>query len=197
MKTIKLFTVLLICIIVVSAFSPAVFRAKLSHSDALMKPMNDMMERMKKINMTGHLDHDFAAMMVEHHQGAIDMTTVYLKEAKDEKLKAMAQKAMAKQKEEQVELKKYADDQKSGTSHEHHKALMSPMDNTMEQMRKMKMTGNMDKDFAMMMIEHHKSAIEMAKYEAAKGTSEDLKKMANDMIENQQKEIKELQSFAK
>lgn len=56
-------------------------------------------------------------------------------------------------------------------------------------------TGNPDNDFAAMMKIHHMGAIEMAQLELAKGSDAGLKQMAGKMIEAQQSEIAELNSF--
>ena len=41
--------------------------------NGLMNSMNAMMDKMSSMKMTGDFDLDFANMMIEHHQGAIDM----------------------------------------------------------------------------------------------------------------------------
>ncbi|MDQ2987223.1 MAG: DUF305 domain-containing protein [Armatimonadota bacterium] len=71
-----------------------------------MVAMNDAMAKAK---MTGDTDKDFAAMMLIHHQGAIDMAELEVKHGKNAELKAMAQKMIDMQKAEQVELRKHAD----------------------------------------------------------------------------------------
>ena len=76
-------------------------------------------------------------------------------------------------------------------SDELHRTMMGGM----EQMRQMKGTGDLDKDFAMMMRMHHQQAVEMAKIEAQNGKSAELKAMANKMIADQQKEIAQLDAW--
>lgn len=84
-------------------------------------------------------------------------------------------------------------DMSAGGSGELHQAMMSGMDTSM----KMSMTGNVDRDFAMMMIQHHRQALEMAKIEIAKGGNAKLKAMARKMLLAQQKEIKDLEQFTR
>ena len=52
--------------------------------------MATMNTGMNKAPMTGDPDHDFASMMVPHHQGAVDMATVALQYGKDPKVKKLA-----------------------------------------------------------------------------------------------------------
>jgi len=59
----------------------------------------------------------------------------------------------------------------------------------MESMQKMPMTGNTDKDFALMMKIHHQQAVDMAQMELKDGKSPAMKKMAKQIISAQKKEI--------
>lgn len=59
----------------------------------------------------------------------------------------------------------------------------------MQKMQSMPMTGNMDRDFATMMREHHMQGVEMAKMELKHGKSPEMKRMAENIIKDQQKEI--------
>ncbi|MGV8838834.1 MAG: CopM family metallochaperone [Bauldia sp.] len=51
------------------------------------------------------------------------------------------------------------------------------------------LTGNPDRDFALMMIPHHQGAIAMAQVELEYGTDPDLRAMAQAIIDAQQAEI--------
>ncbi len=64
-------------------------------------------------------------------------------------------------------------------------SMMSGMD----KMQKMPMSGNTDKDFAMMMKMHHQQGVEMAQMELTNGKSPAMKKMAKNIISAQNKEI--------
>lgn len=61
----------------------------------------------------------------------------------------------------------------------------------MDSMQNMEMSGDMDKDFAMMMKIHHQGALDMAKMELAHGKSPAMKAMARKIITAQKKEIAE------
>jgi uncharacterized protein (DUF305 family) len=50
--------------------------------------------------LTGDQDRDFAAMMIEHHQGAIDMARQQLGRGRDPELRALAAKVIADQQRE-------------------------------------------------------------------------------------------------
>lgn len=57
------------------------------------------------------------------------------------------------------------------------------------------MTGDADKDFALMMIPHHQGAIDMAKVELQHGKDPKLRAMAETIIKAQEKEIAELKAW--
>lgn len=61
----------------------------------------------------------------------------------------------------------------------------------------MKMTGNVDKDFASMMSMHHQQAIRMADVLIKNGRNAELKALASKMKAAQQGEIKQLAAYTK
>lgn len=71
-------------------------------------------------------------------------------------------------------------------------ALVQAMEKGQKSMPKP--TGDVDKDFAAMMIVHHRTAIEMGNVLLRNGKDAELKKMAKKMIGDQTKEIKQLEN---
>ena len=61
--------------------------------------MNRMMADMT-IKPTGDVDRDFVAMMVPHHQGAIDMAEAVLRYGRNEQLRRLAQEIIVTQQQE-------------------------------------------------------------------------------------------------
>ena len=68
----------------------------LSENAAAMKSMLVGME----IEPSGDVDHDFAAMMVPHHQGAIEMAQAELRHGHNEQLRRIAQGIIVEQQQE-------------------------------------------------------------------------------------------------
>ena len=64
-----------------------------------------------------------------------------------------------------------------------------------DKMMSMQMSGNPDIDFAMMMREHHKGALEMAQMELKNGKDPQMRKIAQKIIAAQKKEIAEFDKF--
>ena len=64
-----------------------------------------------------------------------------------------------------------------------------------DKMSSMQMSGNADVDFAMMMRVHHQGAIDMAQAELRDGKAPEMRKMAQNIIAAQKKEIAQLDKF--
>ncbi|MGE5498909.1 MAG: DUF305 domain-containing protein, partial [Syntrophothermus sp.] len=78
-----------------------------------------------------------------------------------------------------------------------HAGMMNDMQQMQKKMSGIKMTGDPDHDFAVMMIEHHKGAVNMSKKEVSSGSESQVKSIAHKVITDQNREIKELQAFVK
>jgi hypothetical protein len=61
--------------------------------------MNRMMAAME-IKPSGNIDRDFAAMMIPHHQGAIEMAQAELRYGRNEQLRRIAQEIIVEQQQE-------------------------------------------------------------------------------------------------
>jgi uncharacterized protein (DUF305 family) len=55
-----------------------------------------------------------------------------------------------------------------------------------------KPSGDVDRDFVQMMVPHHQGAVDMAKAELKYGQNEELRRLARDIVANQQREITEM-----
>ena len=66
----------------------------------MMQAMQRMDAGMMAAKSTGNPDRDFAAMMIPHHQGAIDMAVAYLRYGKNERLRRLAQEIIITQSDE-------------------------------------------------------------------------------------------------
>ena len=73
--------------------------------------------------------------------------------------------------------------------HDMKQSMKHSMQAGMAAMASMETTGDIDKDFAMMMKVHHQQALDMAKMELAHGKSPTMKAMAKTIIMAQKREI--------
>ncbi len=75
-------------------------------SKALMDSHHKMMKDMD-ITPTGDADADFVAMMIPHHEGAVDMAKIELQYGKDPELRKLAENIVAAQEKEIAFMKEW------------------------------------------------------------------------------------------
>jgi uncharacterized protein (DUF305 family) len=171
--------------------------------------MDKMMAGMS-IKPTGDVDHDFTAMMIPHHQGAIDMAQAELQYGRNQKLVRIAQEIVVEQLQE-IAAMRFAigepasptwvtngahDAPAAASSHKANPGSDAPfvsrsnaaMDKMMTDMA-VKPTGDVDHDFVAMMVPHHQGAIDMAQAELQYGQNPQLKTIAQEIIVDQMQEI--------
>lgn len=163
-----------------------------NHMKAMHDAMDNSMQQMHKMKPTGDPDHDFAMMMKQHHQGAIDMAKAEIAGGTDDQLKQMSQKLIDEQQNENARFDQFMQGkQPTGNSDYGQKAMgmMTPMsDIKME-------SGSLDAMFASMMIPHHQDAVKMAQEYLKVGKNAEMKQIAQNIIKIQPKEIQELQNW--
>ena len=167
-------------------------------TNRMMDTMHAIMTRMESMAITNDPEIDFSKMMMMHHQGAINMANVELQSGKNDSLKRIAQKIIADQQKEIQQFQSILSTITVDNSD------MEYMIEQMEGMKKMDMaidveliTGDIDNDFATLMIWHHQSAIDDASGYLHHGNNEQLKTMANAIIKAQTMEIQELANWLK
>ena len=175
--------------------SDAKMDGKMDMNNEMMNSMNASMDKMKAVKMNGDFDAEYAGMMIEHHQGAINMANIELKSGSDQTLKTMAKNIITTQTAEIEKFKAILATHKENAIKGDHPELMEAMKDMSSKMSAMKMMGNVDKDFAMMMKVHHEGAIAMAKGELGDGKDNELKLMAQKIISDQTKEIKDFSAW--
>ena len=141
-------------------------------------------------------DRRFIDAMVPHHQGAIAMAKVALKNAEHEEIKELSRNIVSTQQAEIEELKSIKEEE-FGTSD-------VPMEMNQEQMRAMGMMMDpqaladedpFDRAFIDAMIPHHQSAIEMAKVANRESENPRIEELAGDIMSAQKGEIEQMRRW--
>ncbi len=157
------------------------------------------MHSMSGMKMTGDFDLDFANTMAVHHKSAVDMAKEVIAKGSNAEVKTLAQNIVTAQETEIAQFKNIIGNYKMPEMKEENKEAHNELGEVIEKMEKemkgMTKTGNADKDFLMMMIPHHKSAVTMGEDELSHGKNLELKKMAQKIINDQTAEIKQLESL--
>jgi uncharacterized protein (DUF305 family) len=140
-------------------------------------------------------DERFIDAMVPHHQGAIAMAEVALKNAEHEEIIELSRNIISTQQAEIEELKAIKKEE-FGTS-------QVPMEMSAQEMQMMGMTDPdelankepFDKAFIDAMIPHHQSAIEMAKVAYEESENPQVKELAENIVNAQQREIEQMRRW--
>ena len=81
--------------------------ASASPSIAAFRAANDKMHRDMAIAFTGDTDRDFAAAMIPHHEGAIEMARIQLRYGRDPAMRRLAEAVIREQEREIAELRAF------------------------------------------------------------------------------------------
>jgi uncharacterized protein (DUF305 family) len=153
--------------------------------------MTGMMKRMHSLEPSGNNDADFAAMMLEHHRGAVQMSGLELREGTDSSMRRFAKGVIEAQEKEIAFMTEFIagnNPQPSADAAAFQQALQGSMS---EMMKKPAQVFNQtDTDFAAQMIPHHQSAVDMAKAYIQFGKNDSLLKMCREIISSQSEEIR-------
>jgi len=170
-----------------------------SHDDnRMMDSMHVMMDRMEAMTMTMDPEVDFSEMMIMHHEGALNMSRALVSAGKNDSLKRFAQKVITDQTSEIAVLKTIRMSLTvNNMDMDFMQEQMDNMEKTTKQSDVQIITGDIDNDYATLMIIHHQAAIQDASAYLHHGDNAQLKTIANNIITAQNKEIIELSNWLK
>jgi uncharacterized protein (DUF305 family) len=143
-------------------------------------------------------DLQFIDTMTHHHQGAIEMAEMALKKSQNPELKTFAQKIIDDQKKEISQMKEWREKWYAGKPAAMNMEMPGMGDSMKmmmgEGMKKMEAMSGKDFDvhFLDMMTPHHAGAVTMAQEALQRAEHPEIKTLANQIIREQEKEIKQM-----
>lgn len=141
---------------------------------------------------SGSVDRAFAQAMVPHHESAVEMAKVARERGQSAFVRQLAEDIITTQTKEIETLR--AADQRLEQAGEKVGSLGVDTMGMKPDMTELESAEAFDETFMKMMIEHHRSAIMMAEAERAKGQDPELKRLAEDIITAQEREIAEMRA---
>lgn len=149
----------------------------------------------------------FIDAMMLHHQGAVDMAKEVLNKSQRPEMKKLAEDIITAQNREINQMKQWRKTwypKASSTPMAHHPQMghMMPMSQEMMQSMMMSMdlgaaNAEFDKRFINAMIPHHEGALVMAQDALSKSKRPEIKKLSQDIVTSQQKEIDQMKQWRK
>ena len=145
-------------------------------------------------------DTAFAKAMLGHHHGAIDMAKIQLKYGTDDTMRHLAQDIIdAQQAEVDIVNKWLASHPDASKPKPDTEAMQQAYARSMDVLNGEMVLGIADPvpdmAFARGMLPHHIGAVEMAKIQLKYGTNEEMRQLAQDIIDTQQAEITVMQDW--
>lgn len=161
--------------------------------------MQDMSKSIANVKATNDPDQDFAVKMKIHHKGAIDMANYELLRGNDQEVKDFADTIVKAHTLEIAKLDSFinshtvkADSVNGKEFLDDSKQAMAKMDSLIKVRT---LSGDVDRDFLVLVIEHHKSGVELADAEISSGQDEGLKALVTKLRQGAVEEIAKLQAL--
>lgn len=166
------------------------------NQNEMVASMDRTMIAMHSNAPVGNNDADYSKMMIEHHKGAVEMAKIELSKGKDLQLRKFAEQVIGDQGKEIDLMQKFVHE---ATPSSDSQSFVADLNSSMSAMidNTIKVHNDTDKDFAEQMIPHHRSAVDMAKVYLKYGKNQQLLKLSNDIVRNQNSEIAMLQDWLK
>jgi len=139
----------------------------------------------------------FIEEMVPHHQSAIDMAKVAQERAQSQFIKDLADDIISAQQGEITILNAARHDIEQAGVKKTDLGIPEHMMGMDGDMTMLESADPFDKAFIDMMVPHHQGAIRMARVELTKGRSEALKRLADNVVDAQSREIKAMNDHRK
>ena len=137
----------------------------------------------------------FLSLMIEHHQGAVEMANLVPDRAKHQELKDLAGNIISSQTKEIGDMTGWL---QSWYTMAPQKGMMPMAGMGMDMGKLQSLKGDaFDQEFLKQMRAHHASAVEMAQLVPSRATHQELKDLAGNIISSQTKEIGDMTGWLK
>ncbi len=170
----------------------------------ILKDYTKAMSSMRDEMMIGMSYNDpdvaFAKNMLGHHRGTLDMANIELKYGTDASMRQLAQTIILEQQIEIDTIRKWlASHLDSPNPKPNTLVMQQAYSSTMDAMHNEMTIGIADPipdmAFARSMLPHHLGAVEMAKIQMMYGKDEEMRKLAQEIVNAQQPEIELMQNW--
>lgn len=164
--------------------------------DEMLSIMSTMVDQCNQLPMSTDLDQNFVKTMIVHHQAGIDMAKLELGKGQNEELKEITKEFIARQTAEIQKLQDLVHHHKPEVpAEEPQDEIYTAMNEMNYKLKKINLTEDTDKNFALLLIPHLENEVALAAQEVINGHHVQLKLFARDMIRETNKEIGRLKNW--
>jgi uncharacterized protein (DUF305 family) len=169
---------------------------------ALLQPMQQMITKLKKLQATGDPDFDYAFQAKIHNQGVQDLLKQEIQSGKDATLKQMAQNLLTTAQKDASLLDETMRQVKPSRPNQ---AFTQQQSRNIEAMNLKlqqtgssdKLTSDIDKNFAALLLDQRQDAIDMANTYLQYGKNDTLRNYAQQMVTKAKQEMDSIKSMPK
>lgn len=142
----------------------------------------------------------WARKMIPHHQGALDMSEIVLRDTQDAEIRRMAQKTLEMQTGDIAELRRWLEANEgaaagaAATGADAENPFMSA-EAKMKDAMMAAVGADTDETWARKMIAHHQGALDMSQVVLRESDDADIRRMAQKTVEMQTADIAELRAW--
>ncbi|WP_345245677.1 DUF305 domain-containing protein [Nibrella saemangeumensis] len=168
----------------------------------LMPTVNRMMDKLKAMRMTGDPDFDYVLLIRTHHLGEIELAQEAVKSLQNAGMKQLAQTLITRKQNEVNQLESALKQIKPSRANQ---AFVQSQNQKLEAMKlnfeqgtlEKKLAGNVDTDYAMIMLEHHRDAIDITQDYLQYGKNQTLRSLAQQILTNAKSDSDQLKAVMK
>jgi len=161
-------------------------------------PFSAAETKMHEAMMAAHgadVSETWVRKMIPHHQGALDMSEVVLREGRDPDIRRMAQKTIEMQTQDIAELRRWLGDRASGAAGLPPQGPFEPVEARMKEAMMSASSADPDHAWARKMIAHHRGALDMSAIVLNDTQDAEIRRMAQKTVEMQTRDIRELEAW--
>jgi uncharacterized protein (DUF305 family) len=137
----------------------------------------------------------WARKMIPHHQGALDMSEIVMRQGQDADIRRMAQKAIEMQTQDIAELRRWLEGRASGAAGLPPQGPFEPVEARMKEAMAAASGADADHLWVRKMIAHHQGALDMGRIALEDTEDAEVRRMAQKTVEMQTRDIRELEAW--
>ncbi|GAA4402894.1 hypothetical protein GCM10023187_18460 [Nibrella viscosa] len=171
-------------------------------ADQLMESVTHMMDKLNTMRFSGDPDFDYVFMVRTHHLAEIDLSQEVVNTVKSDSLQQLATALINRKQKEVNQLEDALKQIRPSRANQafvqaQNQQLAAMKLNFQNGMLEKKLTGRVDEDYATIMLEHQRDAIDMTQNYLKYGKNQNLLALARQLLANAQADTRQFKTLVK